>query len=91
MDFEVIQEDPFLNNDAQTPATVATGGAKDTNDPRFVSVRGNAVFLAELLVLQVRPVARLEVLLFPCICSYPDTPTPHMCCRCAMWPAWKCI
>ena len=41
---------------------------------------------------QVRLLARLEMLLSPCICSHPGTPT----CRrrapgAPLWPAWKCV
>ena len=43
MDFEVLQDDPFLHD-----ASPGSGTADET-DPRFLSVRGNAVFLTELL------------------------------------------
>ena len=65
MDFEILQDDPFLHEPNSSPNSGADPGASpgpgaggrspglsavDSDaDPRFLSVRGNAVFLTELL------------------------------------------
>jgi hypothetical protein len=48
MDFEVLQEDPFLHPD---PNSSASSSSADSEPAPRVAVRGNATFLAELLLL----------------------------------------
>ena len=45
MDFEILQDDPFLYE----PSPGAGAVAGNDTDPRFLCVRGNAMWLTELL------------------------------------------
>ena len=51
MDFEILQDDPFLYEASPGSGAVASPGMSAGNDadPRYLCVRGNAVWLTEML------------------------------------------
>jgi hypothetical protein len=53
MDFEILQDDPFLYEASPGSGALASPGKSAGNDsdgdPRYLCVRGNAVWLTEML------------------------------------------